>query len=762
MALEPRVSISTVDQTIGYNADPVDNRLNILCSAVTPAGPTELTRVSGPSEFQRLFFGGRSVKISDDMSAVYTRALLANAPIWVKRATRNNLKGGLSSALGDEIFVDPSLNLISGLKLSLSLDDSKITSYVSALEALDTSETVKIVRNETSVYSPAPITGNLPKTESAATTLKRGLKITSELTEDVTVTIGSTQYKLSKGSTEFSQSFLQNIYEDGILPQAFEKDSNPVTVIIEDGSVPSTVSANEISWISKLSISLSTESAGLEVTDLQEAYYVTTIKESSEYYETYKLTDFKFDLVMSDSTVKYSFYTESTTPTVGATMVKLDGETFEEVFKSLVSKCTELLGADTGNGYSLVIPEGDSNNASTKVESTEVIGSVSAINTASENDRFAVIAAFSCSSNDFTVSISEGDIEDTYVINVNYASLSESWTIAFDTGIYDGYGESLYYQKVNDESQLIRIIELQGDSILPQTFTLGDEITSKYCGVTEMVSAMENMKETDESTVYFDFITDSGIVNSTLSNYIFTLCDFYHSFYAPSCYVDKPLTVSTIKALRDSLGNHATGRLIAQTQRASVLDSGSVIMPASYFYLVERINLGNTSLEFRNIFGPNYGDISMQSPLQKFTTAEREALLDLQVTTLKRGITGTWFLNSDLTLYKTDSFLQEDGIVLMVNKINQLADRYSQDIIGLGLGDPESVMASLRSSLSIKIHDRLRVGTSEGPNSVRVVCDSSNNPSSLLNQGKVRVDIYATFGRSVKEVLVYSYVMPLS
>ena len=45
---------------------------------------------------------------------------------------------------------------------------------------------------------------------------------------------------------------------------------------------------------------------------------------------------------------------------------------------------------------------------------------------------------------------------------------------------------------------------------------------------------------------------------------------------------------------------------------------------------------------------------------------------------------------------------------------------------------------------------------------MRVVCNDSNNPASLQNQRKLRIDIYATFSRSIKDVLIYTNVIPLT
>ena len=78
---EPNVTIYNVDETVGYVTDPVDNRMNILCPVVSPSGPVELTRVTGPTQFLNLYFGGRGVTAEDHMSVIYARSLVSRAPI---------------------------------------------------------------------------------------------------------------------------------------------------------------------------------------------------------------------------------------------------------------------------------------------------------------------------------------------------------------------------------------------------------------------------------------------------------------------------------------------------------------------------------------------------------------------------------------------------------------------------------------------------------------------------------------------------------
>ena len=128
--LEPRITVTNIDETLGLSATPPESRLNILCPVISPAGPLELTQVSGPSEFKRLYFGGRGISADDDKSAIYARSVVAQAPIWVKRACRNTMRGGVSSASGEPVYVDENLNIIEGSKVSF--EPPAVTTVASA------------------------------------------------------------------------------------------------------------------------------------------------------------------------------------------------------------------------------------------------------------------------------------------------------------------------------------------------------------------------------------------------------------------------------------------------------------------------------------------------------------------------------------------------------------------------------------------------------------------------------------------------------
>ena len=136
-----------------------------------------------------------------------------------------------------------------------------------------------------------------------------------------------------------------------------------------------------------------------------------------------------------------------------------------------------------------------------------------------------------------------------------------------------------------------------------------------------------------------------------------------------------------------------------------------------------------------------------------------EEFLDNQILTLKRGSDGNFFLNQNFTCYPTESYLQDDGVMLMVNRISRLAKNRCHGYIGFPCNS--RTRSQIQTDLQSLLTSSLRVGTGHGPESLRVQCDDSNNPASLEKQGKVQVNIYSQFSRGINEVLVYSYIQSL-
>lgn len=753
--LEPSITVTNIDETVGLNSsNPSDNRLNILCPVISPSGPLQLTQVSGPSEFKRLYFGGRGVSANDDVTAVFARSLVSQAPLWIKRCARNTMRGGISSGSGSPIYVDENLNILTGSKVTIESPDATTVATAFGNWA---SSNAGYIRTNNTVYTKNEAPEEQFVKNTSEKTIRRLIRFAGD-TENgtvgmVTLTVGDTRIQLDAGQRNLDE-LLAYLVQSEAYPQYF---TGTGSLSDQEGTdLPTNVT--EIGWVAPLGVTVvcedsSDETAFVVSTPSGTTVNMFTLKTEEENTETWELTNPNIEF--SAGGTLYAYYSGEYTgeATVKTRVTTSATPTYSEFMEGLVHYLASDFHADTASDSEIILPA-----SITTVEGSGVEVSTEEINTVSESERFAIIARFPSETPLMSMSLSMADRENSvYSLVVSYQDIEEEWNFGFDASLVDGYGNSLYYDRVNNNSELVYIMELNGDSVSPGMSTVfGDEVTSAYSNVEDVISALESIPENDEASSTFDYICDGGIINSTLSSVIFNLCETYHSFYP----VTAPITsnIDTLISMRTSLGSNYRGNLVNVAQRASTVDGGVVQLPGSYWYLVRRIELGNTSQEFMAIFGPSNGSLGITNPIYTYKMSDREELLDYQIPSMKRDPTTGYYLNDNPTLYETDSYLQEDGIVLMVDKVNQVADAYGRTLIGKY--HTRALERIVQEELGLQLQNRLRVGTDNGPLSVTVVCDTSNNPVSLINQRKIRIDVYATFSRSIRDVLIYTAIMP--
>lgn len=783
MATEPKVTIYNVDNTVGLGLDPGDNRLNILCPVVSLTGPSEITRVSGPSEFRRLYFGDSLITPDNHRTAVYARALVNYAPIYIKRVTGTNMRGGITSGSASDFYVDSNYNPITGRKVVFSLDSGKVKVPETVLSTYLSTYEGYTVRMKNDIYAGPEFEISDPneaKCFKDKVTLNSvvGISLASETKSSFIVAIGNTSYTVSNGVTDLND-LLTYLVGRGFIPQIIECNEEGKKVRIVSGSNPSIDfddgTVKYIGWVSPVGINISksdSSDTSLSVSnDTSKVVTKITIKTEEENLNTWQLEDGTYvDFVLSQgsdpsSDAGYLIYVGESDPNPDSPSVHImkksipSGVTFLEFKKYMFdfSKTFLLDVAVSGNDSTFVFAD---------VKEVKVEGDIKAestsVNSALNTDKFAIISKFPSDKNYMSINLSVYDEDnEVYQVDVNFNGISESWRFGFNADLVDGYGVSLYYENINDSSDLIHIVYLGGEAVINGLSTkFGSQVTASYIGTSDIADALSEIPENEEAPVMFDYICDGGIVDSSLSNVILSLCDKYHSFY-PVSVPEEKFTEDSIIAIRNFVGSNSKAWYLAESQRDSMLDSGIAVFPGSFYYLRRRIQYANTSSEFGPVYGSVNGDLGITSPIQKFTLKQRERLLDNQINTLKRNpSTGGYYLNNNYTAMRTDSFLQEDSIVLMVNKVNQVAEAYGTTLLSENI--TEELMRRVEGYLTSALSTRLRVGTQNGPISIRVQCNSSNNPASLTDSGKLRIDIFATFTKSLKEVLIYTNILSMS
>lgn len=786
MATEPKTIVSIIDETLGLGNDPVDTNLNILCPIISPTGPTKLTRVTGPSMLRRYFNGGSAITPDSSQTLQYARAVTAQAPIYVKRASRSEIKGGkTATSYGTPFYVDELNNPLSGAIIELTNDIPSAANYDTLLGQLKSyvggvtksSELTYISTSaieNSQVGQPGPkdiikstATGFVPK-DGNYIQFVTGEQITS-VSKDVTVEVANNKFTIAEDSTDLLVLF-KSIIQKGIKAIAISSSNSIFYDSIENTITPNTgTTINFIAFDSPVKLTYEAEEDKDIIINSASSslptFYINTIYTKSEYNGELDCTPFSI-LATIDSKTYHIHTSDVDFITTYDYNIEVDipasGLTFPDACKSIYDQLEyyATIGADSESRFVI--------SGLTAVEDLSIDGKTARVTgtkvgdfNSPVSDIFGVVAKFPNETDSITVNCVDNN-DSTYTLTINAFGNEEMFTISFIPGAVDGYGNDIYYTNVEAQSEYVSVIYLGGTLFNDCTLNIGAEVKSEFVGIKELSATLEDMMETEESPVLFDYILDGGIVDKSYSAMILQACEYYKSFYPASCQTDN-MSVSNMKSNRNNLGNGQQSmrcNFIAAAQRDSVLDSGLITMPASYYYLTYRIGLAKSVMEFSAVFGKNNGNIGIINPIKDYKKSDRESMLDSQIITLKRSMAdGSWYLNLNMTCYGKDSYLQEDGIVLMNNKISQIAMAYAETLKG-EYNTPE-LRSQVTGTLTGYLNTRLRVGTAYGPGSIRVVCDNTNNPQNLINQRKLAIDIYGRFANSIKDVLIYQHVQPL-
>ena len=783
---ESKTLVTVVDETIGLSADPVDTGVNILCPIISPSGPVKLTKVTGPTQLKNYFNAGKQITPASEQTLKYARAVIAKGPVYIKRASRNLLKGGITfGKYPSAFYVDQQDNVVEGKKIKLSLNLSDTADYATLIKNIDDSETAYVKLSDTTYVAVESFIDSKSLVLESMTSFTPSnilcIDQTADLEGNVVVGIGGVSYTFTAGSVS-SKNVTDQL--KGFVEAICKKTAsdNPIGVYGTDmhyicygdeyasGFDPDSSSLKALAFGSKIDVKYDSENDSTKIyvksTDNYTAadnLYLYTVKSKSDYEDSYQLQQVDFSLTFDAGSgeEKVQVITDNNDSEEDADYVIEipKGTTYSDFMAYVIENLNTYTTADTCGTDSIVLVNGT--NATSKSNSEIAVSVVSDFKKPNL-DEFGIVAKFPNEGKVIDVilnSITEDGLYNPKEISVEFAGITEDWTFSLEAGAVDGYGNDISYKKVNQESELIDIIPLGGVSSVEGSASIGNEITADHLGTGALIAALEYIQEYEESPVNFDYILDGGVIDSSYSEAILSACETYCSFYPASCQTEK-VTKSTLKSNRSRVGSNYRANMIGATQVQAVLDSGIDTFPGSFYYISKRLELAPTVQEFVPLFGISNGDIGISSPAVSLKKSDREELLDNQIMTLRQSMTtGSYYLNDDLTLYKTDSYLQEASIVLMVNTICHIAMNYAETL--KGQFNTSELRDKTANALTTAITNRLRVGTQNGPDSITVVCNNVNNPVSLQNQRKLRIDIYGRFNRSIKDVLIYTYVQPL-
>lgn len=461
-------------------------------------------------------------------------------------------------------------------------------------------------------------------------------------------------------------------------------------------------------------------------------------------------------------------------PLVAETIVQMKiGKCNEIEFKSLLQKYTyEQQSLSLVNDYFVSTSAISSITHSAEIElKKNGNAEVWVVDQTSHSEQFAVVQNFPSTVASFQYSYdldedsvdTQGSIYDLS-LKVKGGEITENWTISFDSGKVDGYGVDQWYTRV--QSDYFTIVSLTDDSEHGEILnhfnsdTWGNAVSVPSFDAQFAINALQAVINSEDG-VQYDVISDGGIVNTSLASAIESLADQLHSVYLASL-PPKELNIESLKAYVGGAGLQSyETRMLAAGDRINI-NGFSVVLPGSYKLLLQYINLyRNKATEFAPNFNIMNGSVGVSNLVQKWDKEQRESLLDAKIESLKGGVTTDWYINDNVTAQKQKSYMSEDQNVRMTNTAIHLCENEAKQYIGQL--NTASLRESVTNNLTKVIQDRLFKGHDKySPAQYKVVCDDTNNPSTVINANQLVISLYGSFTPSVKYVLLEHFIQPLS
>ena len=804
MANEPSVKVSIIDDTLNLGNDPVDTSVNVLVPVISPSGRADCYQVSGPSEFKREYNNSNKITPNDHISMITARALSSHAPIWIKRVVRDNILAGRDCLNSRNVYVDKdTLSPISGAIANLSISKkSTVQDHVDNFESKIQSDILDGTRLGSYSISGSEIISTDKKPDSGTVSRSKyivdnykeflGAAVTeyTKFPNSVLVFINNKIHNLEVTfNTSYSYTFLtekdsdlsglfdyiveNNIYPDHVIGTniKYNIETHKISKLKDDDYAITGLVFNNNNVSIKVTpyITETTTNDGVKLGDPKDYIeYCYLLKSESDWSNNYPIEKLDLSFIFgtddSSTTHRYIKGIDTSTETLDSNTIihkiddNIDGE--YDILKYICNSLVSICGACTSGSNSFIVP-GLTNAISGSESEMEI--NTEEINTTIDIASYAIVSLTPNTNNNINISVNIPDktLPNIYHLTMTYGSISEDYDFSLIDGTVDGYGTDVSYTKINDNSKYIRIIKLDGDNVNNSySFYIGSGVTNDYITEDSIGDALQSIIDEESNPVLFDYVSDAGVVgNSNITSAIKNCISEWKSFYVASC--PTKMTKTNLESVAKSLGDTYTMCYPGYSAMTTDIDQGSVLMSGSYFYLARRLEISNSNLEYTSIFGDR-GLLSI-TPFIKFKKADREELLDYRIPTLQPRITASgslsYYQNLDCTLQSTTSYLQDVNIVLMTNKICQLAINYGKTLIGHN--NTKQLRMNVETELNEWIKERVRVGTEYGPLSSTVLCNSITSQS-LIDRGYVKIEIYASFTRAIQNVLVYTHVQSVT
>lgn len=521
---------------------------------------------------------------------------------------------------------------------------------------------------------------------------------------------------------------------------------------------------------------------------LYNTYSTLTKQSQTRYLNSITLQENNMNISREDGTYwikvgDYVYYNKDLPNTViTGTAVKLAStaltpQEFIALFKVAIldnyATCANLASGDILIGAT-ISTESESCNADDEYGIAQKIFGIEVINgTQTTSAKFALVQKFTSSAklSHFELELDTSNLKSVvYNLDTTYAFTNHNDPISFDPSAVDGNGVNLYYDKFNYLDRDFHIELLNEDGNINVTadspFRSGDfgnEVTPRKAKEQDFLDALEDLEDAEYKP---DFIFDAGLTSPAYYNKASDFGDNYAHAMVP---VAVPAirvvngrrykyTLEDARNFYSKLQNFTNMFIVGPSgwQRETVFGDISFECSPTYYYLQRVLsNTNAVTTEFQPIYWKMQGRIATSDPVIGLTSkADREALLDMNINSIIKSIDGGYsYFNGNYTNQAVNSVFSEEQNVRINNKIAHICDNYI-DLNVMAKNHTNPLRKRVQDALSGLIREG--VVDNRGEDTLlgfRVVVDETNNSD---YGRKITIDVYATYGESINEALVYS------
>lgn len=378
--------------------------------------------------------------------------------------------------------------------------------------------------------------------------------------------------------------------------------------------------------------------------------------------------------------------------------------------------------------------------------------------------RFAVIQKFAVKddSNDgqFFFSYTPVEREDeaqVWNLTLGYKSDSDTYDICFDPSVIDGFGRSLYYDRVDNSYIAIKVLD--GTNMLEKmdTFKWGSAITPRTPTISDFVTAINSLEDIEDVTI--DLLWDTGKAHPNITRALDNMAKKIKALNIVSLPTEYNGDKTGIRQVKEYLENLNLNSMNSRILWAKVLTgdvgnfatyiNGSALSLTNY---VENFNGGNT--EFCPQFGTNYATITGNHKILPKKEDANDLLDNYRVATI-RGGNGIYAYHvcSHYTTQRVRSSYKYEQNVRIANTIAHACDRICYTKIGL----PNNYFTrdTTKTQISNFIENRCMNSQVFALEEYRVVCDRSNNSEEDEKKGIMNIAVWVKYTGAVEFVNVY-------